>query len=111
MVHLADQCASSPGQTLGEMELPQRVAAVQRRARDFTDNAVELTSAARGGYPQAPKVIVEVDLTVLQPHRVVHPPWNVDEPVAERLEKVQPSLKGPAKFIETEHDVALRRVE
>jgi len=53
---------------LHEVELPQRLTAIQCGAGDFSDRGIEL--AATPGSPdlQAPDVVVEVDVAVLQPH-------------------------------------------
>ena len=46
VVHLADQRVSVFGHPFGEVELPQRPAAVQRCAGDLADHLVEFAAAA-----------------------------------------------------------------
>jgi hypothetical protein len=79
------------GQAFHEVHLPQRAAAVQRRAGDLPDGLVQFASAAGRGHPPRADVVVEVDLAVLPPHRVVEAERDLDELVAERIQLVQPS--------------------
>ena len=102
VVHLADERETVVGHALGEMELPQWVAAVQRCARDPADHLVEFASAAGCGHLHAAQVIVEVDRAVFQPHRVVQFPRDVDQPVSQRVEQVQPARDGPSEHVEGE---------
>jgi hypothetical protein len=87
VVHFADQSeAVVRGHSLGEVELPQRVAAVQGSAGDVSDDLIEFSPAAGGGHLNTPKVVVEVHGAVFQPHRMVESGRNVDEPVPQRVE-------------------------
>ena len=45
---------------------------------------------ARARHPHPAQVIVQIDVRLLQPHRVVQLQRDVDEPVAQRLQQVQP---------------------
>ena len=111
VMHLADQGEPIVGHPLGEMELPQRAIAVQRRAGDLADDLVELAAAAGAGHLHPAQVIVEVDLAVLHPHRVVQLPRDVDEPVAQRVQQVQPALDRPSKHVEVEVAVEVGSVD
>ncbi len=56
------------------------------------DRLVELAAAAGAVDAVRPDVVLEVDLAVLPPHRVVHLERDVDELIAERLELVEPAV-------------------
>ena len=47
-------------------------------------------------------VVVEVDLAVLPPHRMVHLQRDVDELVPERVELVEPSVNDLAELLDAE---------
>lgn len=89
MVHLSDQCEFSIGHAFGKVELPQRTAAVQRDACDYADDLVELSSTAGGGHLHPSDVVVEINVTVLQPHRMMHVPRDVLQLVAERFQQMK----------------------
>jgi len=71
MMNLADQSEPIPGQTLGEMKLPQWAAAVQRRGGNLSDDLVELPAATGCRHLHPANVVIQVDVAVLQPHRVM----------------------------------------
>ena len=102
MVHLADQSEAVVGHPLGEVELPQRSAAVQWRAGDLADHLVEFAPAAGVWDLHPAQVIVEVDRAVLHPHRMVQSPRDVDESVPQWVEEVQAARDGPAEHLEVE---------
>ncbi len=85
VVHLADQRKAAAGQPFGEVKLPQRAAAVQRCGGHPSDDLVQFGPATGGGHLHTSQVVVQVDVAVLSPHRVVEPPWDVDELVAQRF--------------------------
>ena len=101
-MHLADQSEAVVGHALGEVELPQRAAAVQGSAGDLPDDLIEFSPAAGGGHLNPAQVVVEVDRAVFHPHRMVEPGRDVDEPVSQRVEQVQPPRDGPAEHVEGE---------
>jgi len=76
-------------------------------AGDFPDHLVELSATAGGGHLNSPQMVVEVDVGVLQPHRVMQSPWNVDELVAQRIQQMQPAEQRAAKHVEGEVAVAI----
>ena len=53
-------------------------------------------------HPPGPDVVVEVDLAVLPPHRVVELERDVDEFVAERVELVEPAVDDLAELVDAE---------
>ena len=102
VVDLAEHRDPAVGQALDEVHLPQRLAAVQRRAGDPADRLVELAATARAVDPVRTDVVVEVDLAVLPPHRVVELERDVDELVAERVELVEPAVDDLAELVDAE---------
>src|ERR1700684_4108743 len=109
MVDLADQGETSTGQALGDVELPQRPAAVQRRGRHLADDGVELAAPTGCGYLHPVQMVVQVDIAVLQPHRMVQPPGDVNELVAQRFQQMQTPAKMAAEVVEAEVSVVARR--
>jgi hypothetical protein len=111
VMDLADQRKPAPGQPLGEMKLPQGAGAVQRRRRDLADDLVEFSAAARCGHLHPAQVVVQIDLAVLLPHRVMQLPGNVHQLVAQWLEQMQPTAHVVAESVEAEPAVAAGRVD
>ena len=60
-------------EALDDGELPQRSAAVERDAGDVADELTQLAEGAGRGRGDAADVAVEVEVLVLDPHRVVEP--------------------------------------
>ena len=111
VVHLADQGEAVVGHPFGEVELPQRPVAIQGSAGDLADDLVELAPAPGTRDLHPAQVIVEVDVAVLQPHRVVQLPRDLDEPVAQRVEQVQATLDRSAEHLERELAVEVGGVD
>jgi hypothetical protein len=102
VVNLAEHGDSAVGQAFDEVHLPQRLAAVQRGARDPADRLVELPTAAGAVHPARTDVVVEVDFAVLPPHRVVELERNVDEFVAEGVQLVEPAVDDLTELVDAE---------
>lgn len=111
MVHFADEREAVVRHSLGEVELPQRVGAVERCAGDPSDHLVELAATARARHLDTAQVIVEVDRAVLEPHRMMQLPRDVDESVPQRVEQVQPSGDGASEHVERELAVEVGGVD
>jgi hypothetical protein len=111
MMHFADHREPTPGQALGEMKLPQRAATVQRRRGDLADDLVELSPPAGRRHLHPPQVVVQVDVAVLQPHRMVQAPRDINELVAQRVQQVQPAAQMTAESLVIEFAVEVRRVD
>ena len=111
VVHLADESEAVVGQSLGEVEFPQRVATVQRAAGDLADHLVEFAAAAGSRHLHPAQVIVEVDFAVLHPHRVVHLPRDVDEAVAQRVQQMQAAPDRLSKHVKGEVAVEVGGVD
>ena len=92
VVNLVDDRDPVPRQSLREVHLPQRVAAVQRRAGDLADQRIEFAAPAGGRHAYLAKVVVEVDVVVLHPHGVMQLHRDVDELVAQRRQRHQPRI-------------------
>ncbi len=99
-MHLVDDRDAVVGEALGDVHLPQRATAVQRRAGDLADQLVQFTPSARRGHPRLAHVVVEVDVVVEHPHRVVELHRNVDELVAKRRHGLQPRKGHLAEQVE-----------
>lgn len=102
VVDLAEHGDAPVGQTLDQVHLPQRPAAVQRRAGDPADRLVELASTARSLDAIGADVVLQVDFGVLPPHRMVELERNVDQFPAERIELVEPAVDDLAQLLDTE---------
>ena len=98
------------GQTLDDVHLPQRTTAVQRRAGDLADQLIEFTAPTGCGHTLLVQVIVEVDVVVFHPHRVMQLQRDVDELVAQRRQGHQPRIRHLPEQIEVEA-VDTRHVE
>ena len=92
VVHLVDDRDAVVCQTFGDIHLPQRTAAIQRSAGDLTDQLIEFPTPAGGGHPHLAKVIVEIDVVVLHPHRMMQLHRDVHELVAQRRQGHQPRI-------------------
>ena len=106
VMDLAEYRDPAVGQALDQIHLPQRPASVQGRARDPADRFVELAASARSVHLAVPDVVVEVDLGVLPPHRMVELERNVDQLIAERIEPVEPAVDDLAQLLDPEFRTA-----
>jgi len=90
------------GQAIDEMNFPQRTAAVQRSARDVADDLIQLPPTAGTGHADAAQVVVELDLAILQPHRMVQLEWHLYELVPQGIQQRQPPPYPVAEYLEVE---------
>jgi hypothetical protein len=100
VVDLVDDRDAVVGQSLGDVHLPRRTTAIQRRAGDLADQLVQFTPPAGGGHPRLAYVIVEVDVVVHHPHRVMQFQWDVDELMPQRRHGQQPRKRHAAENVE-----------
>jgi acetyl esterase/lipase len=92
VVHLRDDADVAVRQALDDVELPQRAAPVERRAGDLGGQLGELLVSPRARGPDAADVVVEVEVRVLHPDRVVEPEGHLHDPTPERRHQVQAGL-------------------
>ena len=76
-------------QALDHPQLPERAAAVELVAGDVGDQLAELPRAARSGHGDPSHVVVEVEVGVFDPHRVVQPEGHLGQAAPERRQQVQ----------------------
>ena len=100
VVDLVDDRDAVVGQPLGDVHLPQRSIAIQRRAGDLTDQLVQLAASTGRGHPDLADVVVEVDVVVDHPHRVMQLQRDVDELIAKRRHRLQSRIRDLAEHIE-----------
>ncbi len=60
-----------PSPSLDHPHLPQRVVAVQRQCRDMPADLGQFTAAARRGHGDAVQVAPQLEVFVVDPHRMV----------------------------------------
>ena len=70
VVHLHDDRLAAPFEALDDVHLPQRALAVQGQPDHLAHESLELRPAARRRQAGAAHVVVEVEVRVLDPHRV-----------------------------------------
>ena len=97
VVHLGDEADLAVVEALDEPQLPQRPAAVERAAGDVADDLGQLVHRARRRHGDAVEVGVEVEVGVLDPHRMAEVERHRHQPAAERLEQVQPAVAAGAR--------------
>ena len=89
VMHLGDDAHVPALEALDDPQLPERAAAVERAPGDLGRELGELVGAAGGRERRPPDVVVEVEVGILDPHRVMHAERDLDYAAAERLEARQ----------------------
>ena len=96
---LAQQRPAAVTEALDDVDLPQRVPPIHRPADDAGDLLRQLVGRPGGSEPDLTDVIVEIEVGVVDPVRVVQPERHVDNPAAERLDvadqRAEPLVDGP----------------
>ncbi|OBF31258.1 hypothetical protein A5724_22125 [Mycobacterium sp. ACS1612] len=98
MVHLADHRDPAIGQSLGVMDLPQRAAAIQRRACDRADHLIQLAPATGSWHRHGTNVVVEVGAGVFAPHRTLQ--REAGQLIAQRLKERQAAAQRLPEHLE-----------
>jgi hypothetical protein len=98
-------------QTLGDIHLPQRTAPIERCAGDLADQLIELPTSARSGHACTAEVVIQVDVVVLHPHRMVQLQRDVYELAAKRRQRHQPRIGRAAEQIEAVSTLQAGHVE
>ena len=111
VMDLVDDRDAVVGQALGDVHLPQRATAVQRGAGNLADQLIQLAAPTRSGHPRLPNVIVEVDVVVDHPHRVMQLQRNVDQLVTQRRHGLQPRERHGAKQVEAESPLDVGHIQ
>ena len=86
VMHLGDDADVAVLETLDDPQLPQRAAAVERAPGDLGRQLGELVEAAGSRQRGPPDVVVEIEVGILDPHRVMQAERDLDHAPAERLE-------------------------
>ena len=102
VVNLAKHRDPAVRQPFDEVHLPQRPAAIERRAGDPADRIIELAAASGAVDSIRTNVVLEVDLAVLPPHRMVELERDVDKLIAERVELVEATADDLTELVDAE---------
>ncbi len=78
VVHLGDERRPLPFQPFDDVHLPQRPVRVEAAAHDRRHETVELGCATRRGQAGPHQVVVQLELRVVDPDRVVQPEGDPD---------------------------------
>ena len=84
VVHLGDERDAVVLEALDDPDLPQRLAALELHARDVAHDVGQLAQRAGRRHADPFDVAVDVEVRVVDPHRVVQPQRHIDDPLAER---------------------------
>ena len=88
-MHRGDDTHVPALEALDDPQLPERTAAVERAPGDLGRELGKLVEAARRGQRCTADVVIEVEVGILDPHRVMHAERDLDHAPAERLEARQ----------------------
>ena len=89
VVDLGDDADAVVLEALDDPQLPQRADRSSGVLAIWPAISAELAAAAGAGRADAADVVVEVEVRVLDPDRVVEPERHLHEPAAERRHEVQ----------------------
>ena len=97
VVELGHQGRAATGQAFDHHHLPQRAVRVERAAHDVGDQVVAARRPPPGSGRLARRyVVVELELGVVDPHRVVQAEGHPQRPLAQPGHQVDPLLDHPA---------------
>ena len=74
------------GKALDHVDLPQRVRSIHGTPDDARDLLGELVGSPWRGKPDVANVVIEIEVRIVQPIRMVELEWNFDETTAHRFE-------------------------
>ena len=100
MVGLGDGCDVAVLEPLHDVHLPERAAAIERPSHHLLGELGQLRLAARGGERGAAHVVLEVEVGVFDPERVVEREGDREQPPPERRQQVEPALDQIAHLLE-----------
>jgi hypothetical protein len=96
---------------LDHPHLPERTGAVERDGGEPAHERGQLLAVAGRGQRGGPDVVVEVEVRVLDPQRVVQAEGHLGQPPPERRGQVEPLAVDLLDPVEVDGAVGLRRVE
>ena len=96
VVHLGHQCRALPLEPLDHVHLPERAVRVELAAHDPGHEGVELGLSSGRGQAGPAQVVVEVEVRIVDPDRVVQPEGHPEGALAQRGDQVQALLNDPA---------------
>jgi hypothetical protein len=102
VMHLGDNGDAVVDHPFDEVHLPQWSGVVQRCTCDLADQIVEFSPATRLGQHCPSQVVIDVDVAVLQPHGMVDLERDVNQSIAQRIQRRQPVGDDAAERIERE---------
>ena len=111
VVHLGDDTDVAVGQALHDVELPERAAPVERGAGDLRGHLGQLPMPAGARGSDATDVVVEVEVRILDPDRVVQAERHRHDAAPERRHQVQPRLDEVLDRLEVVAALHRRRIE
>ena len=109
VVELGDQRHLTAGDAVDVPHLPQRPATVELVAHQHPEQVTDLAASARRRHGDAPEVLVDVEVLVLDPHRPIEVERDLLQLPAELRHPREPLEQRPAHLLEAE-PVRLRRV-
>jgi hypothetical protein len=90
VVKLRQQSDIAVAETMNQIQLPKRVRAVERTLEDPRDLLRELRVRGRRRQRQLPHVVLEIELGVVDPVRIVQPERHLLQTPTKRRQQRQP---------------------
>ena len=90
VMDLPDRRDAPAGEPFEEPELPERMASIERDARDPRDDGVHLARPPRRGHGGLPHVVVEIEIGILDPHGMMEAERYFDQATPERGQEMEP---------------------
>ena len=95
MVHLGHQRRALPLQALDDVHLPERAIRIQLAAHDAGHVGVELGPASGRRQAGPAQVVVQVEIRVVDPHRVVQTERHPEAALAQGGNQMEALLNDP----------------
>ncbi len=96
MVHLGEERGAVALEAFDDMHLPQRTVGVELAAHDTRDEGIQLGAPAGRRQAGPAQVVVDLEVGVVDPHRMVQAERNAHRPLAQRGDEVDPLLDDPS---------------
>ena len=104
-MNLREQPHASVLETVDQVELPQRLGAVERAREDPSDLLGELRIRGRRGQRQLAHVVLQVEVRVVDPVRVVEPERDLLQAPSEGLQQREPVRHQPLHIRQLESTI------